>query len=96
MSTTTTDQDAPYTWEPPDWARTWQVAYPDELEVVGTIRFVDEVRNGDAVWFDRGTPGVTLVRLASRTPPAGPRERLYRLERGAAPDSIRIVAIEGP
>ncbi|WP_165251006.1 hypothetical protein [Paludisphaera soli] len=96
IDTTATGQENQYTWEPPAWLQDWEVSYPDDLEIVGVIRFVDTVRQGDVVWFDRCTQGVTLVRSVARSPPADPRERTYRLERGERPNSILIVSSNSP
>jgi hypothetical protein len=56
----------------------------DEVEIGGAIR------RGDIVWFDRVSPHKVVMRVAVGAV-NGP---YYRIDRGAEPDVLRLVAVE--
>jgi hypothetical protein len=82
-----------YSWQfPAEWSQTWEITGPDPFEPGRINQFVDEVRNGDLVWFDRSAPGVTLIRVLPPGPLNGAFEGVYRIELGSKPGLIRLVA----
>jgi len=60
----------------------------ESLQEGDEIEIGDAIRQGDIVWFDHVEPHRVVIRIVTG-PVVGD---VYRIERGSAPDAVRLVA----
>jgi len=69
----------------------FEIDGPSILAEHDQLTAADPIRRGDLVWFDRTGPNTVMLRLA----PAPAGVCCYRIDRGAAPDTLSLTAVRG-
>jgi hypothetical protein len=66
----------------------------ESFEEGDEIAIGDTIRVGDIVWFDRVEPHKVVLRVVTEPAPAS--GICYRIDRGSAPDVVRLVVFQQP